>query len=380
MTFRTSLFILPCLLAGCTRQPGAFRLVAPAGISGGTSPTLIPPETKEVAAPQAAIRVGPIPRKAICEPSPHGLTIQRKGSSGKVIVTREALAATSGAELFLWTTALENRSCIPANEAFRLAEEIIDALPMDLAKRSQLIQGRTDLKSVNSLRVVSPVFKPGTTAQTGVLAEISSVSQGANPGVLNVEVKTNPAVLGYEIDWYDFPALEGGKGYRVVPRGAEIHIGDNIEHPAAPTTNYFQFGPDARWYQLYMMTKVSSNDFDFVVFSARTSNQLQESVAAFQQNAAEFLRTADPESYKVLPHGSGINAYMRVTVHGISIDLPKESTVRQAISQSGGDPAGTRATLKIRKLHDGKLYPVHWDRTGDQILSLPLEGGEEIDW
>jgi hypothetical protein len=32
------------------------------------------------------------------------------------------------------------------------------------------------------------------------------------------------------------------------------------------------------------------------------------------------------------------------------------------------------------KLHNGKLYPVEFDRKSEQILSLPLEGGEGIDW
>jgi hypothetical protein len=364
--------------SGCAHQPAVFRLVPPVP-SPGTAATLVPPEAKDVTVASATVKLDRIPRKTACSPSAHGLMIERKGPTGaRVVVTREAMNLTNAAELFSWTLALERQGCIPPNEAFRLAENIVDALPLDLTKRSQLLQGRGDLKPVNSLRIVSPVLKPG--GAFGSLAETASVSQGANPGSLDVEVKANPAVIGYEIDWYDLAAQDGGPGYRITPRSAEIHIGGNVEHPAAPTTNRFQFGPAARWYELYMMTKVSANDFDFVVFSARTSDELQSSVAAFQRDASAFLQTADPATYAVLPHGSGINAYIRVKVHGVSVDLPRGNTVKQAITQAAADPGRLAPRLKVRKLHDGRLYPVEWDRATDRILSLPLEGGEEIDW
>jgi hypothetical protein len=369
------LVVVVGLVSGCTHQPGVFRLTAPANAT-----TLIPPDVKDTAIARAEIRIGPIPRKTVCDPSTHGLLIQRKGTKGRVIVTREALNATSGPELFSWTVALEKQGCVQSNEAFRLAESIIDALPLDLAKRSQLIQGRSDLKSVNSLRVVAPVLKPGTTYAPP--EAIQSTTQGSTPGSINVELKMSPSVIGYEIDWYDFPAQDSGPGYRLIPRRAEIHVGDNVEHPAAPSIGRFEFGPNARWYELYMMTKVSSNDFDFVVFSARTSNELQNRVAEFQKDATKFLQTADPTSYTVLPHGSGINAYMRVKLNGVSIDLPKGNTVRQALAQAAPahDPRLVLPLLRVRKLHDGKLFPVEWDKASDQILSLPLEGGEEINW
>ncbi len=364
-------------ICGCAHQPVTFRLLPPAP-GPGALPTLIPPQAKDVTLARATVPIGRIPRKILCEASPHGLAVERKGPTGaRIVVTRDTIAETTAAELFSWTLALEKAGCLAPNMAFQTAENIVDALPLTLAKRAQLLQGRGDLKPVNSLRVVSPVLKPG---ESGPLADVQSVSQGANPGSLDVSVKTNPAVIGYEIDWYDFFPQDGGPGYRISPRDAEIHVNGNVAHAAAPTTDRFYFGPAARWYELYMMTKVSENDFDFVVFSARTSDELNNSVAAFQKDAAAFLKTADPATYTVLPHGSGINAYIRVKVNGVWLDLPKGNTVRQAVSQAGNAPSPLLPRLKIRKLHDGKLYPVEFDRATDQVLSLPLEGGEEIDW
>jgi hypothetical protein len=130
-----------------------------------------------------------------------------------------------------------------------------------------------------------------------------------------------------------------------------------------------------------MMTKASANDFDFVIVSAPSSIELMNSMSQFQRDAVTFLRVADPASFVVMPHGSGINAYVRIKENGASIDLLRGSTVWTALAlASGADPHILLPRVKLQKLHDGKLFPVEWDRTNDKILSLPLDGGEEIDW
>ncbi len=359
----------------CGHPSTVFRLSATPA-----APVLAPPGILEKAADRAVLRVSAPAGKGACAASPHGLTVQRLRSAVRVTVTRDAIAATTGAELFEWTVELEKQGCIAANEAFHLAENIVDALPLELARRRQLLQGRTDLRSVQSLNVVAPVMKPG--APTGALADVISTSEGKAPGSIDVEVKSNPAVIGYEVDWYDLVPRDAGPGFRIVPRSAETHVGATVEHPAVPTVSRFAFGPDARWYELFMMTKVSTNDFDFVVFSAPTPEELRRRDADFQRDAAGFLKTADPATYSVLPHGTGINAYMRVRVNGTLLDLPPGNSVQQAIrlSKAAIDPSTVLTGLKVQKLHDGKLYPVEWDHAGDQILSLTLEGGEEISW
>jgi len=361
------------LAAGCAHPVPAFRLTAPT--------MMIPPGPKDATIVRGVVPIPRIAKKTICAASPHGLSIERKGRTGaRVVVTREVMEAMTAQELYSWTLGLETTACLPMNESARLAANIVDALPLSISKRTQLLQGRNDLTPVNSLRVVAPVVKPGTTLPDGPLAEIQSVSAGSKPGSIDVEVKTKPEVIGYEIDWYDFAPQESGPGYRLVPRSAEVHIGDRVEHPDATSIKRFEFGPVARWYELYMMTKVSANDFDFVVFSAGTSEELHNSVAAFQTDATKYLQTADPHTYTVLPHGSGINAYIRVRLNGVLTDLQKPVSIRQAIEQVKGDPGIVLAKLKVRKLHDGVLYPVQWPDGKDAILSLPLEGGEEIEW
>jgi hypothetical protein len=100
-----------------------------------------------------------------------------------VVITREALNATSAAELFSWTVDLEKQGCVPLNSGLRLAERIVDALPLDLAKRVQLLQGRRYLRSVNSLRVVSTIYKAGASADAGVITGITQKEGSYNLSV-----------------------------------------------------------------------------------------------------------------------------------------------------------------------------------------------------
>jgi hypothetical protein len=363
-------------LTSCAHPPATFRLTAPAGTA-----VLLPPGSRENSSAKVSVAAAGATRKVkagVCPRSGHGLIIDHPGrSNARVIVSREALTATSGSELFAWTTELEKQGCIPANEAFRVAENIVDSVPLYLAKRRELLQGRTDLRPGNSLNVISPVMKPGSGFGP---TTVTSVRPGATEGNIVMEVKSDPTLIGYEVDWYDVLPKDSGAGYRIVPRSAETHVNGEVEHPASPTTPRFGADPDARWFELFMMTKVSANDFDFVVFSARTPEELRKRDADFQRDAATFLKTVDPRSYTVLPHGTGINALIRVLVNGLTKDLPRGKTVREAIAQAGGDPQAVLARLKIRKLHDGRLFPVEWARGTDLILALPLEGGEEISW
>src|SRR6185312_9219311 len=171
---------------GCAHPVPAFRL---------TGPTMIPPGPKDAAIVRAAVPIPRIPKKTICAASPHGLSIERKGRTGaRVVVTREVMDAMTAGELYAWTLDLETAGCLPMNESARLAANIGDALPLNIQKRTQLLQGRSDLTPVNSLRVVAPVVKPGTTLSNGPLAEIQSVSEGSKPGTLDVDVRTKPEI------------------------------------------------------------------------------------------------------------------------------------------------------------------------------------------
>ena len=370
--------LMAILATACTHAPGSFRL-----IQATPGAVLIPPGVKDASVARASVPVPLNAGKPKCPPSPSGFRIAGKS----LIVTRAALMSTTPAELSAWTTSLEKTGCIASGESFALTASLLDALPLEVAKRRTLLstaQG-INLTSVNSLRVVSPIFRPGAPADSvAVAGETNAVEQGASSNSVVVGLKANPDLTGYEIAWYDVLPRTDGPGFRIAPRNAEAHIGGQVEKETAPGVNRFATASDARWFRYFLMTRASSdrNDYNIVVLGAPTHGELELRTEAFAKDASGYLRTADKSSFAAMTPQFGVNPYLRVKVQGVDQDLDLGVSVRQAIEQTAGrgSAQGTLAHLTVLQPHNGKLARVDWDRTGSEILNLPLEGGEEITW
>jgi hypothetical protein len=372
-----TLTLIAILASACAHPPNSFRLIQ--------NNVLVPPGVKDASVVTASVPLPAHRGKPNCPPSPSGLRIAGK----RVIVTRDALASATPEELRTWMASLEKADCIGSGESFALTGALIDSLPLPLSRRSSLrgeglsVRGVTDLTSVNSIKIVSPVFRPGSPA--GVTAiEPPTVSPGDRPGSINVELKANPDLTGYEIAWYDIQPRPDGPGFHIVPRAAEVHIGDRVEKETAPRVNRLGVAPDARWFRYFLMTRSSTNqnDYNIVVLSAPTAGELEARTRAFEKDAGAFLQSAAKTSYAAMTPQFGVNPYIRVKMKQAETDLELGATVRTAIEQSAGkgNAVAALAQLTVRKPHNGKLSLVEWDRTKQDILSLPLEGGEEITW
>jgi hypothetical protein len=371
-------FGISICLSACARAPRSFRLV-----SGTPNAVLIPPGVRGTSLDKASVPVKTSRRKAQCSASPSGLRVQ----GHKVVVSREALLRSTAGEINTWTAQLEEDGCVTPEAAALLPAGIIDALPLELSRRRQLqseplaIRGSVELSSVSSLRVVSPVFRPGAAGLPVAAQQITKLSEGP-PNTINVELRGNPDLTGYEVAWYDVVNRDDGPGLKIVPRSAEVHVDGKAERAAAPRVNHLAVEPDARWMRYFLMTRASQNDYNIVVVTGKTRSELESRTASFRQDAAAYLGSAPKGSYAAMTREIGVNPYLRVTVNGVVTDVPASSSLRQVLEQVGG--AGTAArfpkTLTLRKLHRGMPVPVEWDRSQADILELPIEGGEEINW
>ena len=198
--YRPVLAIVTAMLIACAHPAGSFRLVArtPGAL-------LIPPQVKDVSVDSTSLRLGPGGTKAACLASASGLRIVGRS----LVINRDLLTASAPGELDNWAAALEKAGCIGPGETFALKTAVIDSLPLEPSQRMRLrgyalaTAGYADLTSVNSLRVVSPVFRPGAPpGSSAIAAGQPSVSNGQNGGI-NVDLIANPDLRGYEIAWYD---------------------------------------------------------------------------------------------------------------------------------------------------------------------------------
>ena len=383
--YRPALAIVAATLAACAHPAGPFRLV-----TRTPNAVLIPPRVKDASVDRTSIRFQSRRGPAACPASASGLRIAGKSLE----VNRDLLTASAPGELDNWAAALEKAGCIGPGETFALKATVIDSLPLEPSQRMRLrgyflaTAGSANLTSVNSLRVVSPVFRPGAPpGSSAITADRPNVSKGPN-GSINVELVANPDLSGYEIAWYDVKDRDDGRGFYIAPRSAELHIAGKVEQEQAPGTNRFVFEPAARWFRFFVKTRLSANDYNIVLLSGPTASDLETRTADFHKDAPAFLGSASKTSYVAIAKEIEVNPYIRVRVNGVETDVPMGSTIRQVIEQTAGRGAASSALARlsvlkpygVQKPPRGRLSPVEWDHGTQDILNLTLEGGEQIAW
>jgi hypothetical protein len=384
---RPVLAIVAATLTACAHPAGSFRLV-----TRTPDALLIPPQVKDASVDTISLRLRPGRTRAACLESAGGLRIAGKS----LVVNRDVLTASAPGELDKWAAALEKAGCISPGETLALKTTVIDSLPFTPSQRMRLrgfalaAIGSANLTSVDSLRVVSPVFRPGAPpGSSAIAAAKASVTAGPN-GSINIDLTTkeNPDLRGYEIAWYDIKERNDGPGFYIAPRSAELHVGGKVEQVAAPGTNQFVFEPAARWFRFFVKTRVSANDYNIVLMSGSTASDLETRSVNFQKDAAAFLQAAGKASYVVIAKEIEVNPYTRVKVNGIETDVPMGSSIRQVIEQIAGRGSASNALARlsvlkpyrIQKSPRTRLSPVEWDRRTQDILNLTVEGGKQIAW
>jgi hypothetical protein len=339
---------------------------------------LVPPGVVDAATSQRIFTFRTAaPRGAKCEVSENGVDIRSHKRELRVTVNRQPLLAASPGWLATWAGSLEMRGCLAPNEGGSLALRIAESLPIDPTAANALLQpdvlhgGYVDLGPHHRLKVVSPVFKEGSLPGASSL-EATAVS-GSN-GTLTVDVKSSADLLGYETAWFAVEPRLDRAGVRFVGGPAELHIAGKSTEESQSRFNYFRFAPDAAYFRLFFLTRLSGADHDIAILSARTRAELDEQTANTEKcgTPAEPRCILIPKEVAVVPHIS-------VTVNGKETAILAGSRVRDAVLAAGEkNPQHALATLAVQRFYSGALTAVDFDRSAPDILDLPLSGGEDI--
>ena len=349
------------LLAGCAvRQPGprAWRY---------TDRTLIPPGVTSPDQP-ARTFTAPIAMRANCLES-EALTIQRRRSKITVTVHRDALLRQPAGWLAEWVDRAESQGCIPAGQGALLAARILEALPLPAGTTRKLLSanGRhnyIDLIAGNRLQVISPLVRPAAAPSAAGDGPMKVTGQGYS---LQVEMNVSPDLIGVEMASYDIVPKASGRGCTIIAGAVETNIRGKVEAKDAPTTNYFQFGPEIGFYRLFYKADQSE-----VLATATTR-------AGLPTDADTCDRPSGPACFAI-PRGVGVNPYMRVDVNGAPMMVGIGATVRNVLQKAKAAPATVLPTLAITKPFAGRPVAVEFDRTKEDILNLVLNGDEQVRW
>jgi hypothetical protein len=310
--------------------------------------------------------------------------MERRGRAIRVTIKKDSLLAHPPGWLSSWGTSLEKRGCLGVGEGGALAARVTELMPLDpgaafnLLHPSILTAGYVDLGPEHRLKVVGPILREGTPSGASAIGSAGQTTESG--GKLTVELRASKDFLGYETAWFGIQPLAGRPGARIVALSAEDNLQGKLSHPDKPRLDYFQFGPDAAFYRLFYLTRISQADHDIAVLAAPTKVELEEQTQRFAADPG-ICATGASGKCILIPRESAVVPHIVVTVAGSEIPIVTGGNVREALKAAGiTQPTDVLRTLQVQRRYAGRLVPVLFSRSQPEILDLPLAGGEDIRW
>jgi len=361
--------LLSMVTTGCAVRQ-TYRLIAQGG-----GRVLIPPGVSKPDVGQRTFTAGIAAGRGSCAPAEGAIAIQPRHGRVRVTVTRDPLLKQPAGWLSAFAAQAESQGCIAPGEGLKLAERIVESLPLDPRAAWRLLHaddrqtGYVDLGPETRLQVVSPILREGAPPDAPILDTSSLTDEGNR---LTLTLKSTPNLVGYETAWYAIQPKAGQIGFAIAPLSAEKHIQGKVEPAAAPATNYLKFEPRAAYYRLFY--KADQGEVVEVVLAAATRAELDRQTRTFSSDPA-LCAQVPTQACVVIPKRVALNPFLAITVNGSETTVPVGATVRAATHLERVPP-----DLKVYKLYAGKPVPVEFDRASPEILGLVLSGGEQISW
>jgi hypothetical protein len=297
-----------------------------------------------------------------------------------VTVNRDALLARPPGWLADWGVRAEARGCIAPGFGHALALRIIESVPLNptaayrLLHASSSVTGFVDLGPENRLEVFSPILREErrSAALDWTIDKISG--QGYQ---LNVDLKPDFTVIGFERAWYAVRRKRGHLGYVIMPLSATRNIQGTVQEMPHPETNYFLFQEEPAFFRLFL--KRDANGVVAIVTFAPTPEELDRRTAIVANDSGACERMQ--EICRTLPRSLGVNPYTAAIVNGREVNVPIGGTVSTAIQAAGVKNSSVLLPrLKVSRFFGNKLVPIIFDHNSEDILNIPLTGRERISW
>ena len=185
--------------------------------------------------------------KGVCPP---GIRLRRR--EALVEVNRTGLMNHPRGWLTIWTNELESRGCIAEGSAFRLANSIVDSLPLEMNSAFRLLNSSDpDVVEINPnvrLQIMTPIMTEGVSPDAPIIEAATVTGNGTT---LNVDARFTENLLGYEMTWYSVQPKNQLPGVSVTPFATERHVNNQTEHVPLPIHNYFESLSGTSFYGLF---------------------------------------------------------------------------------------------------------------------------------
>jgi hypothetical protein len=338
-----------------------------------TNNVLTPPGISRATVTQRTVRADAGEHPA-CPP---GVRARRK--QVLVSVSHDNLSKQPPGWLTAWTEDLEAQGCIAPGEAFRLASDIAQSLPLEMNAAFHLLYPNdryvVKIHPHVRLQIMMPIMKEGADPDAPII-ETETAALSGNTVSINGRFTDN--VLGYETAWYSAQARSQSPGVSIAPVSTERHINGQTERVPLPIHDYFRSLSSASFYGLFY--KGGETAFTALIVGAPTKAELERRTNMLQTGIAS-CETLNNDTCVTIPKQVAINPMVQVTVNGTEMLLNWGATLRSAIGADGErQPNTLLPQLSVFKPYGGRPVLVEFDHRDPAILNLILMGGETISW
>jgi hypothetical protein len=346
-----------------------YRLVA-----AGADPVLLPPGVATSSLAQRTLKAN-VAGERKCSPSTGPIAVKISGRRARITVTRETLLQQPAGWLNEWTADLESQGCLVPGAGPKLAEQIAEALPLDLNRAFQLLHSnQLDITPQMTIQVVSPILRERAATDTPLAEPVETSGKGTS---LTVRLRSTANLLGYETASYAVRPKPGGIGLDIVPLYADRHIGAETERRGSPTKDYFQFPGDAAFYRVFY--EAQQTEYAAIIVAARTPADLEQRSKILATGTASCEKLNN-ELCVAVPKQVAINGLVSVTVNGGQTLVAWGTNIGGVLRAAGEREANAMPRLLVQKSYNGKLVSVEFDHASSAVLNLIVSGGEVISW
>lgn len=368
------------LLSGCSyRKSGSYRLT-----SKVNHPVFIPPRSSENTTEKlVTFRSAAINR--LCDLTEQGIRV--KAVQGKVRVTakRDQFAAMSHGGLLQWSTRLQEQGCIAPGEAYALASMLSSLFPMPLGMSDRLIHsnlgtsGYVDLQPGYRLRIISPIRESGNEAAP-IIEESGELKQTPD-GKFSIDLRASSDLIGVEEAWYTIEKRKSRAGNELLPVHAVTRIDDRTDKTSKSRFRYFKFDSEVVIFRLFFLAWDGGENRKTMLLGGKNETALDLETQRLNRDPDACTAMQNQVQCFMVPEGVAFIPFIAIRVNGDQVTVSPGTTLRNLFRQDLRQSIEEiMPTLVIEKLYREKLTPVIFSKNDQDILSLPLTGGESVRW
>ena len=346
--------------------------------------TLLPPETvpNQTEWKRFPIRIPDI--NADCALREQGIRVEVRGNRGHVFIQRDTLTARPPGWLPRWVDLLSERGCLPLSQRRPFVRTVLESYPLDLTRTYTVAFGQfysasyVDFRRGQKLKVVGPVFRDGTPEGTRSV-QPDAVEITGKDGNLSIAVRSSRNLIGYEESWYSIESTRDGVLRASLERTTLFQDGEGKELQQ-PTVTRFRLVPESRFVRMIYFTRVAdASDHDVLIVSAARRSELEDRSRKVRENpstcnASRAVDWCMENSLEV-----SFNLYVEVEYNGVSkVVIPGIRLGSFLTQETGMSIPQPLERVQIRRPYRNRLISVDFDPSSADVLSLPLQGGEEI--